>query len=269
MPIAELRQILRESVTPFLKGGWHAGEKDVDLYTIHLMDKAGREAILDIPYKDGTIDLTTDTGAKGFSFCLLWDDNTYPTRYWDGRLVKDSSATGGEGGTGKKGMDVADCLDAFASEEKLQPSEAWYCPDCKKHQCATKKFDLWRLPDALVIHLKRFNYNRYFRDKLDTFIDFPVSSLDLSKWVVNAEEQKNCIYDLYAVSNHFGGMGGGHYTAYAKNLVDGRWYNLDDSSVSPVDSERVVTQAAYVLFYHRRTKGSSAPSRAAPITSKR
>lgn len=33
------------------------------------------------------------------------------------------------------------------------------------------------------------------------------------------EEQKKLIYDLYAVSNHFGGMGGGHYTAYAKNYV--------------------------------------------------
>ena len=27
----------------------------------------------------------------------------------------------------------------------------------------------------------------------------------------------SCLYDLYAVSNHFGGLGGGHYTAYCKN----------------------------------------------------
>ncbi|KAG7215057.1 hypothetical protein INR49_022815 [Caranx melampygus] len=38
------------------------------------------------------------------------------------------------------------------------------------------------------------------------------------------------IYDLIAVSNHYGGMGGGHYTAYGKNK----------------------TKAAYVLFYQRR-----------------
>lgn len=30
------------------------------------------------------------------------------------------------------------------------------------------------------------------------------------------------IYDLYAISNHYGGLGGGHYTAYAKN--GGKWY---------------------------------------------
>ena len=43
-----------------------------------------------------------------------------------------------------------------------------------KHQQATKKFDLWSLPEVLVIHLKRFSYNRYWRDKIDTLIEFPV-----------------------------------------------------------------------------------------------
>lgn len=49
-----------------------------------------------------------------------------------------------------------------------------------------------------------------------------------------------------------GGLGGGHYTAYAKNLKNGQWYNLDDSSVSVVHPNQVVTEAAYVLFYRRR-----------------
>lgn len=37
------------------------------------------------------------------------------------------------------------------------------------------------------------------------------------------------IYELYAVSNHYGGLGGGHYTAYGKN--NGRWFEFNDSSV--------------------------------------
>jgi ubiquitin carboxyl-terminal hydrolase 4/11/15 len=36
-----------------------------------------------------------------------------------------------------------------------------------------------------------------------------------------------------AVDNHFGGLGGGHYTATCKNFEDGKWYNYDDSRVSP------------------------------------
>lgn len=49
-----------------------------------------------------------------------------------------------------------------------------YCPNCKKHQQATKKFDLWSLPKILVVHLKRFSYSRYCRDKLDTVVLFPI-----------------------------------------------------------------------------------------------
>ena len=49
-----------------------------------------------------------------------------------------------------------------------------YCPHCKEHKQAYKQFDLWKLPEILVIHLKRFTYNRYWRDKLDVLVDFPV-----------------------------------------------------------------------------------------------
>jgi ubiquitin C-terminal hydrolase len=47
-----------------------------------------------------------------------------------------------------------------------------------------------------------------------------------------------------------GGMGGGHYTAYVKNMESGEWWNMDDSHVSRVaDESRITSSAAYVLFY--------------------
>jgi hypothetical protein len=33
---------------------------------------------------------------------------------------------------------------------------------------ADKKLDLWSLPEVLVVHLKRFSYTRWHRDKIDT-----------------------------------------------------------------------------------------------------
>jgi hypothetical protein len=48
---------------------------------------------------------------------------------------------------------------------------------CKEHRQAYKKMELWRLPDVLVIHLKRFSYNAYSRDKIDTAITFPITYL--------------------------------------------------------------------------------------------
>jgi len=59
-------------------------------------------------------------------------------------------------------------------------------------------------------------------------------------------------YDLYGVSNHFGGLGGGHYTAFAKNFNNGDWYNFNDSSASKTNKSGVCSSAAYVLFYRRR-----------------
>lgn len=43
-------------------------------------------------------------------------------------------------------------------------------------------------------------------------------NLDLSKFCIGQKDdvQQPPIYDLYAVINHYGGMIGGHYTAYAR-----------------------------------------------------
>ena len=71
------------------------------------------------------------------------------------------------------------------------------------------------LPEIIVFHLKRFTYGRYLKNKIDTFVNFPIHNLDLSKYVMNKDGQ-SYVYELYAISNHYGGLGGGHYTAYAK-----------------------------------------------------
>lgn len=73
----------------------------------------------------------------------------------------------------------------------------------------------------------------------------------MSDYVIN-KDQPRPVYKLIAVSNHYGGMGGGHYTAYAKNCKDGQWYSFDDSSVSRVDEGQIISKAAYVLFYQRQ-----------------
>lgn len=66
------------------------------------------------------------------------------------------------------------------------------------------------------------------------------------------------MYDLYAVSNHYGGYGGGHYTAYCRSSDDA-WHCYDDSHVSRVDADRVQSPAAYVLFYRRRAEAAADP----------
>ena len=161
-----------------------------------------------------------------------------------------------------KGITLEDCLDEFTKEEQLGEDDLWYCPRCKKHQQATKKFDLWKAPDILVVHLKRFSNSRTLRDKIDAHVDFPIEGLDLTDRIGERRTAKKLreegvdlenlqlgnldeplIYDLFAVDEHIGGLGGGHYRAYAHHHLADKWYHFDDSYVTPSRASESVVSA--------------------------
>ncbi|UPX21192.1 Ubiquitinyl hydrolase 1 [Ascochyta rabiei] len=152
----------------------------------------------------------------------------------------------------KSGITLDECLMETTKTETLSEDNPWYCSNCKEMRRATKTLDIWTVPDILIIHLKRFSGFRSFRDKIDDKVDFPVEGLNLTG-KVGFPEDKSLVYDLFAVDNHYGGLGGGHYTATAQNFFDKQWYDYNDSSVSRSSGEGAVTKAAYLLFYRRRT----------------
>ncbi|XP_064600915.1 ubiquitin carboxyl-terminal hydrolase 43-like isoform X2 [Liolophura sinensis] len=184
------------------------------------------------------------------------------------------------------GASLEECFQLYTQEEKLCGEDAWLCPYCKKQQQGTmKKLGLWSLPDVFVVHLKRFKQVGMKRNKLNTLVNFPVTGLNMAPHVVQRTINNNTrycdespsgktpnghrsptkqmallggstaeIYDLFAVCNHYGDMCGGHYTAFCKNPVDDKWYSFDDSKVTPMQESEVVTKAAYLLFYQRRSQ---------------
>ncbi|KAG8687461.1 CSN-associated deubiquitinating enzyme Ubp12 [Ceratobasidium sp. 423] len=178
-----------------------------------------------------------------------WEDFIHP----EVQAVRDAQT---KSRSGKRSIDLEDCLDEFTKEEQLGEDDLWYCPRCKKHQQATKKFELWSVPDILVVHLKRFSNARAMRDKIDALVEFPITGLDLNDRVGESEEE--CVYDLFAVDEHMGGLGGGHYRAYAKNLSDNEWYHFDDSYVTKSSAEDSINANAYLLFYRRRASDPKA-----------
>jgi len=152
----------------------------------------------------------------------------------------------------KKSYTLNECVDLFTSEEQLAETDSWYCPTCKKHQRAFKKLDLWSLPQILIVQLKRFQYSRYSREKIDTPVVIPIKGLDLTDKLADPSH-KMLKYDLIALNNHSGGLGSGHYTAKALN--NGHWCEFNDSSayVSSADlKESFASQEAYILYYRRR-----------------
>ena len=74
--------------------------------------------------------------------------------------------------------------------------------------------------------------------------------LDLSKYVVGYNKT-SYVYDLYGVCNHSGGVSEGHYTAHVKN-ANGNWYNFNDTNVSRISENKIVSTMAYCLFYRKK-----------------
>ena len=156
-----------------------------------------------------------------------------------------------------KDINLYDCLNLFSSEEILDGDNEWYCNQCKKHVEAVKKMDIYKSPYYLIIQLKRFKqddgessiFNIFNSSKNTTFIDFPTTDLDLSNYTLSGNN-KGDKYDLIGVINHYGGESFGHYTAYCLN--GDNWVEYNDESVSLIPEKKVITSAAYVLFYKRK-----------------
>lgn len=107
--------------------------------------------------------------------------------------------------------------------------------------------------------------------------DLASCSVNASNSTVGTAPQHSTKYDLFAVCNHYGRMGFGHYTAMARDWLnsgtssehsDGdqgnnsgtslsaEWFNFDDDDVEVIDpghvNKTVVSSGAYILFYKRR-----------------
>ncbi|NXM69123.1 UBP19 hydrolase, partial [Serilophus lunatus] len=234
-------------------------------FYINKIDAANREYKLE-DKGDTPLDLTDKC-----SLALVWKNNERLKEFVlveskELECVEDPGSASEAARAGH--FTLEQCLNLFTKPEVLAPEEAWYCPKCKQHREASKQLMLWRLPNVLIIQLKRFSFRSFiWRDKINDMVDFPVRSLDLSKFCIGRKgEQQLPMYDLYAVINHYGGMIGGHYTAYARlpndknsQRSDVGWRLFDDSTVTTVDESQVVTRYAYVLFYRRRNSPVERP----------
>jgi ubiquitin C-terminal hydrolase len=149
----------------------------------------------------------------------------------------------------KPNATLYDCFDSFTSYETLEGDDAWYNERTKKLEDVRKRITFWNFPKILVITLKRFSADGK-RKKQDN-VDFPLSGLDLCKYVRGYNSSKY-VYDLYAVCNHSGGTMGGHYTAYVKSH-NTEWIHFNDTIVERnVSEKKIVSTKAYCLFYRRR-----------------
>uniref|UniRef100_UPI00358DDFF4 ubiquitin carboxyl-terminal hydrolase 8-like isoform X2 n=1 Tax=Myxine glutinosa TaxID=7769 RepID=UPI00358DDFF4 len=149
--------------------------------------------------------------------------------------------------SGNNKYTLEDCLRQFSQTELLTGSNRCQCSKCKCNRDHEKTLEIWKLPPILVIHLKRFCYEGRWRQKLQNNVSFPTKNLDLTNYVIKGTRSPK--YNLYCISNHYGSLDGGHYTAFCQIAGSHNWFKFDDHEVETLFPEQIHSPAAYILFY--------------------
>ncbi|KAH8068522.1 ubiquitinyl hydrolase [Aureococcus anophagefferens] len=119
---------------------------------------------------------------------------------------------------------LARALDAFTAPEKLDAKNAWRCGGCSEPARATKRLGVAAAPEALVVHLKRFDARGRVARKVDAHVAFG-ARLELKTTDGGAAP-----YGLVGVLVHHGqSTHSGHYTAFCRTR-SGAWSSFDDDA---------------------------------------
>lgn len=137
--------------------------------------------------------------------------------------------------------DITSMINAYFKQESVKRN----CDGCKLHNVSASKIArIWRTPQILIIHIKRFTANNM---KLRSKVAVP-STIDLDSYTLMPSVATK--FELKGISCHGGVTTGGHYFSVVKNPSD-QWYIMDDSDKpKPIKSyQEVNSQYFYTLFY--------------------
>lgn len=176
---------------------------------------------------------------------------------------------------GESSYSLTHSLNNFSKLERLTHQNKFYCNKCSSLQEATKTIKIKKIPEVLVINLKRFKYD----EKVDRMVKlFDSISYSHNLRLFNTKEEETgkdhhhndnaggshngndfALFELYALVVHIGGGPmHGHYVALCKVKAK-LWLLFDDETVELVDDSYVMRffgdgpglASAYILFYRR------------------
>jgi ubiquitin C-terminal hydrolase len=137
---------------------------------------------------------------------------------------------------------LIDCVDYYCT---YQNNFNFFCPKCKTNCLQTTVNKIYTSPNIFIFILNR-GKNNIFQVKMD----YP-PQLDMSKYVETTNKSPTK-YELTGVITHLGVSGpNGHFIAFCKNIMDGKWYKYNDEIVTEADNFSVHNEGiAYILFYN-------------------
>lgn len=132
-------------------------------------------------------------------------------------------------------LTLEDCFKEFAKYERLDGKNMQKCTKCNKKVVSYKKMVISQTPDVAIFTLIRYKDANGRRD---------MTPIRVFKYI-ELEKKK---LKLIATVNHRGSTGCGHYVSNV--LRKGEWYHMDDSSVTKIDVNTVITDPSiYMVIY--------------------
>ncbi|KAI9827937.1 MAG: hypothetical protein M1819_006880 [Sarea resinae] len=180
---------------------------------------------------------------------------------------------------------LQDSLKAYVEGEIMEGDNKYSCTSCNRHVDAVKRTCLKEVPDNLIFHLKRFDFDLVSmqRSKINDCFEFP-ATIDMKPYKVDyLSDPENPtpedVFQLVGVLVHSGTAESGHYYSYIRERPDvssspPSWVEFNDADVSQFDPAKIPDQCfgglndfmqsngfqqlrfhknwnAYMLFYQR------------------
>ncbi|KAL8952870.1 MAG: hypothetical protein Q9222_001228 [Ikaeria aurantiellina] len=178
---------------------------------------------------------------------------------------------------------LTESLSAYVDGEVMEGDNKYSCTTCGTYVDAVKRACLKDIPDNLIFHLKRFDYDIMtgMRHKINDRFDFP-ERIDMSPYNIqylSDPEQPLLpdVFELVGILVHTGTAESGHYYSYIKEHGSksmrgpATWVEFNDADVTPFNPAQIpdlcfggVTEPAgyaaaaypkswnaYMLFYQR------------------
>ena len=171
----------------------------------------------------------------------------------------------------KNKKNIEESLDAFISGEMMEGENSYNCERCDKKVSALKRQCFKKLPNVLVLVLKRFDfdYDTMQKSKINDYCEFPLE-LNMRNYCqeflnenlekdnadnnTDNEDIYNYMYDLNGVIIHTGTSERGHYYSLVKK-GDKNWYEFNDINVTNFDIDDLADEAfgGSQYYYNNKT----------------
>ncbi|KAG9452791.1 hypothetical protein H6P81_005695 [Aristolochia fimbriata] len=121
---------------------------------------------------------------------------------------------------------------------------------------ARMRYRVTKLPQYLILHMRRFTRNNFFIEKNPTLVNFPVKNLELKDYIPLPSPKENeklrSKYDLIANIVHDGKPGEGFYRVFVQRKSEELWYEMQDLHVAETLPQMVALSETYMQIYEQQ-----------------